>query len=136
MENSEDWSGCVSGILACFQRYWTTYCIGVPVILFSQAWFFYKHYCILLKLLSTFLSAFILKTLHSKSKQLFIAKLNTNSLDNVDLFHANFTNTTFQKIRISHLTHMYYKTEIPPLMHIILYLFEVIPLNLLNLKFS
>ena len=33
-----------------------------------------------------------------------MAKDYTNSLVNADLFYANFTNTTFQKIPIPHLT--------------------------------
>ena len=45
----------------------------------------------------------------------------TNSLVNVDLFYANFTYTTFQKISIPHLTRMYYETEIPSLTLIFFY---------------
>ena len=41
----------------------------------------------------------------------------TNSLVNADWFYAKFTNTTFQKIPIPHLTHTI-KTEIPSLMWI------------------
>ena len=40
----------------------------------------------------------------------------TNSLVNANLFYANFTNTTFQKIPIPHLTvNRYFETEIPSL---------------------
>ena len=44
----------------------------------------------------------------------------TNSLVNADSFYPNFTNTTFQKIPIPHLTRTYCETEIPSLTRILL----------------
>ena len=42
----------------------------------------------------------------NKSPIYFPKTMYTNSLVNADLFYENFTNTTFQKIPIPHLTHI------------------------------
>ena len=57
----------------------------------------------------------------------------TNSLDNADSFNAKFTDTTFQKIPIPHLTRTYYETEIPSLIGICLH---AILTNLVNTNFA
>ena len=60
----------------------------------------------------------------------------TNSLVNADSFYTNFTNTTFQKISIPHLTRTYYETEITSLMRNFLFFINQIPLYLLNAIFG
>ena len=59
----------------------------------------------------------------------------TNSLVNADLFYVNFTNMTFQKNPIPHLTLTMTK-KFPHYYMFYFILYELIPLNLVNTIFS
>ena len=51
--------------------------------------------------------------------------MNCNSLVNTDSFYTKFTNTTFQKVHIPHLTHTYYEIGVK-------WKYEVTVINLFN----
>ena len=59
----------------------------------------------------------------------------TNSLVNADTFYANFTNTTFQKITIPHLTRTM-KQKVLQYLDLFHQLWLLITINLLNVIFG